>query len=276
MTDRLVSDDRDTERLEEQDGHSRAIFLRRTALGGGTLLAGGSLLSGVAEAQGKRHRRDDDEHHDRDHHRDDDDDHGSKGNKATDIKILNYALTLEHLEAVFYTQGLQAFSRSDLKGADQLDGAGDRLRNSVYDYFILIRDHEQTHVKTLTAVIKSLGGNPVPPCEYNFAQTAFTSPEKFIAVAQVLENTGVMAYDGAIAYIEAAALQTAGATIATVEARHASYLNLINEVVPFPAAFDTPKAPQEICKLVDSQFIVRCPFDLAAFCASLPNKVIAP
>jgi hypothetical protein len=42
-----------------------------------------------------------------------------------------------------------------------------------------------------------------------------------------------MAYDGAIAYIDRRALQTAGATVATVEARHASYLNLLNRAVPF-------------------------------------------
>ena len=85
-----------------------------------------------------------------------------------------------------------------------------------------------------------------------------------------------MAYDGAIAYIDRRALQTAGATIATVEARHASYLNLLNRAVPFPSAFDEPKAPREVCELVHDAFITRCPFDLEKFCESLPNRVIAP
>ena len=34
--------------------------------------------------------------------------------------------------------------------------------------------------------------------------------------------------------------------IATVEARHASYLNLINGAVPFPDAFDQPVAPRAV------------------------------
>jgi len=84
----------------------------------------------------------------------------------------------------------------------------------------------------------------------------------------------VSAYDGAIAYVDSPALQTAGATIATVEARHASYLNLVNDDIPFPDAFDTPVAPQAICETVRTGFIVSCPFDLAAFCASLPAEVI--
>jgi Ferritin-like domain len=68
-----------------------------------------------------------------------------------------------------------------------------------------------------------------------------------------LENTGVSAYDGAIAHISAAKLLTVGATIATVEARHASYLNLLNRDVPFPSAFDEPVAPRKICKAVQAE-----------------------
>jgi hypothetical protein len=55
-----------------------------------------------------------------------------------------------------------------------------------------------------------------------------------------------MAYDGALPLIESPDLQRAGATIATVEARHASYLNLLNGDDPFPAAFDEAKSMEEI------------------------------
>ncbi|MBA3263419.1 MAG: ferritin-like domain-containing protein [Thermoleophilaceae bacterium] len=243
-------------------GHTRSAFLKRSALSGGALFGGGALLGLPAAAEAhKRHHK-----HDRD----------DKSDSVTDIQILNYALTLEHLEATFYVQGLERFDARDLRCADQLRGAGRRIRSSIYDYLILIRDHEVEHVATLQSVIRSLGGDPVPPCTYNFADTAFGSASQFLSVAQVLENTGVTAYDGAIAYVDSPALQTAGATIATVEARHASYLNLVNDDVPFPAAFDTPVAPQQICETVRTGFIVSCPFDLAAFCASLPDEVIAP
>jgi hypothetical protein len=129
-------------------------------------------------------------------------------------------------------------------------------------------------------VIRSLGGRPVPEAEYNFRRTAFTSVEKFVSVAQFLENTGVKAYDGAIAHIEAAQLLTAGATIATVEARHASYLNLLNRDVPFPMAFDDAVAPRVICEAVQAEnggFIVSAPRpygpynSLDALCMRLPN-----
>ena len=70
---------------------------------------------------------------------------------------------------------------------------------------------------------------------------------------QFLENTGVSAYDGAIAHIQRAALLTAGATIATVGARHASYLNLLNGDVPFPRAFDEAVPPRAICEAAQAE-----------------------
>jgi hypothetical protein len=55
--------------------------------------------------------------------------------------------------------------------------------------------------------------------------------------------------------------------------RHASYLWLLNGEVPFPEPFDDPKAPRQVCEMVDP-FITKSLFNLKAFCESLPNKVI--
>ena len=198
----------------------------------------------------------------------------------TDIDVLNYALTLEHLEYAFYRDGLKKFGEGALEKANVFDGLGRYVRRNIHENFVRIREHEDTHVKTLKSVIESLGGVPVPECTYNFETTAFTSVAKFVQVAKFLENTGVTAYDGAIAHIEAAALLTAGATIATVEARHASYLNLLNRDVPFPEAFDKPVAPRAICEAVQAEnggFIVSCPdpygpyADLDELCMLLPT-----
>ena len=201
-------------------------------------------------------------------------------NPPTDVDVLNYALTLEHLEYAFYRDGLRRFDEQDFRTSNLFRGSGNLLRPTVYENFVRIREHEETHVQTLKGVIGSLGGTPVPEARYNFDTTAFTSVEKFVAVAQFLENTGVSAYDGAIAHIQRAQLLRAGATIATVEARHASYLNLLNGDVPFPRAFDKPVAPRAICEAVQAEndgFIVSAPMpygpyrSLEALCGRLPN-----
>jgi rubrerythrin len=166
---------------------------------------------------------------------------------SSDIDVLNYALTLEHLEYAFYRDGLRGVRASDF-----YDMIAPSQADQIIAYLRLIEDHEKTHVDTLIAVITSLGGTPVQELRYDFG---YSDAAGFAAVARALENTGVMAYDGAIALIQDASLQTAAATIATVEARHASYLNLITGNVPFPDAFDTPKTPQEILAIA-GQFIV--------------------
>jgi rubrerythrin len=224
---------------------TQALSSRRRFLAGSAALLAGGALTAVLPSSAQAH---------------------DTKNPPRDIDVLNYALTLEHLEATFYVQGLKKF-------ADAFSGA--QLAN-----LKRIRSHEVTHVETLKDVIKSLGGRPVPPSTYNFKKTAFTTKSKFLSVAQFLENTGVKAYDGAIAHIEAAALLRAGATIATVEARHASYLNFINGDVPFPQAFDTPVAPRKICQAIQAEnggFIVSSPkpygpyASLDKLCSLLPT-----
>ncbi len=166
----------------------------------------------------------------------------------TDLEILNYALTLEHLEYAFYRDQLPRFKSNKFNRYNRYAPRGSKA----YELFTAIRDHEGAHVQTLTDTIVSLGGTPVPELTYNFG---VDSVQEFVQLAQTLENTGVSAYIGALALIDAPALQTAGASIATVEARHAAFLNLLNATSPFPAAFDTPKTMEEVVAAI-TPFIV--------------------
>ena len=61
----------------------------------------------------------------------------------TDIDILNYALTLEHLENAFYRDGLRRFSKKDFKKSDLIDELDDEVGDKVYPYFRLIAEHER-------------------------------------------------------------------------------------------------------------------------------------
>jgi rubrerythrin len=258
----------DTAAREHEEAPSEAhqrLSSRRTFLSGSAkLLGGGALALGLGAAPAfAKGNHDDDE----------DKKQGGKrnnGSGVSDVDILNYALVLERLEYEFYRRYLEKYNERQIEGAAIFDGFGNKVRSHIYENLVRIRNHEKTHVQTLIKVIKSLGGKPVGDSEYNFG---VNSVKEFVATAQVLEDTGVMAYDGAIAYIHRPGLQTAGATIATVEARHASYLRLLNGEVPFPEPFDDPKAPRRVCEMVDP-FITKSPFDLKAFCESLPNKVI--
>lgn len=160
----------------------------------------------------------------------------------SDVDVLNYALTLEHLEYAFYRDGIGQFTF----GADPFG-------NSIDDYLAAIRDHEGAHVDTLTQVIEELGGAPVEEARYDFGYGS--DPAAFLLTAAALENTGVSAYDGAGKFIQNADLLTAAGSIVAVEARHAAYLNLINGESPFPDGFETVKSPSEILEIA-GPFIV--------------------
>ena len=164
-----------------------------------------------------------------------------------DVAVLNYALTLEHLEFAFYRDGIDALG--DVFGLGPFGVP-------IIDRLNSIRDHEGEHVDTLTGVIEDLGGEPEPELEYDFGD-AFTdtSGTAFLATAQALENTGVRAYDGAGQFLSDPGLLTAAGTIVAVEARHAAYLNLLAGELPFPAAFEDPASPDEVLEIA-GPFIV--------------------
>ncbi|MFB6303116.1 MAG: ferritin-like domain-containing protein [Haloferacaceae archaeon] len=218
------------ERLRDGPLSSRREFLRRSAAAGAGTLALSVAGSNAALA------------------------HDASSDETSDVDVLNYALTLEHLEYAFYRDGLVKFDEADFNQADALRGFGRRVRDDVVPNFEDIRDHEGTHVDKLTSVVEDLGGTPVEEACYDFG---VDTADQFIAVAAVLENTGVSAYDGAIDLIDAAPLLQAGATIATVEARHAAYLNLLAGDDPFPTAFDDPKSMEEVLDAAGG-FIVDC------------------
>lgn len=182
-------------------------------------------------------------------------------NLQIDLSVLNYALTLEHLEATFYNEGLENFTRNDFKNGGYPD--------YVYTLFETIREHENTHVSTLQTVIESLNGTAVPPCEYNFNVPDLKT---FIETSRALENTGVSAYAGSAKDITNPDLLTAAATILSVEARHAAFLQYITNRSPFPNAFDVPLSKGQIVGIA-SQFIVSCPYELPA---SFPALTLIP
>jgi len=72
-----------------------------------------------------------------------------------DIDILNFALTLEHIENAFYSQGLSKFTQEDFVHAG--------FPNWSYGRFKQIAAHESAHVKFLET---TLGDKATKPCTY--------------------------------------------------------------------------------------------------------------
>ena len=111
----------------EIHGMSRSAFIARGALATGAIYGAGAVGSFVSQAFAQ----------------------GGGG----DVDILNFALTLEYLEAKFYEE-----AKSRAKPSGELKGLID-----------LLAKDEQQHVEALEGTIKKLGGKPVAEPKFDFA-----------------------------------------------------------------------------------------------------------
>ncbi len=151
-----------------------------------------------------------------------------------DVDILNFALTLEYLEAAFYNQALRKVSG--------LSGDAKSLATE-------IRDNEVEHVAALTKTIKSLGGMPVKAPGVDFGN-AFASEKSFLKLAQTFEDTGVSAYNGAAPAIKSPEVLGAAGSIVQVEARHAAAIRLLNGQPITDGGFDKSLEMQAVLDAV--------------------------
>ncbi len=152
----------------------------------------------------------------------------------TDIDILNFALTLEYLEATFYEQVV----------------AGGQLSGDVLRYLTVIRDHEFAHVDELTRVINVLGGTPVQRQDaYNFGD--LSNQVAILQVAQNLEEVGVGAYTGAARlFTDKTTLLPAAASIQQVEARHTGVIRYLRNQPIASSSYGPIFTTDEVNRLV--------------------------
>jgi rubrerythrin len=131
---------------------------------------------------------------------------------TSDLKILNYALTLEFLEADFYKQVIASGLVKDAKLASIAKTFG---------------DSEQEHVDALVATIKKLGGTPVDAPKTKFQPTLDKGLKAVLETAATVENLGAAAYLGQAGNIKNKEVLAAALAIHSVEARHAAALNIL-------------------------------------------------
>lgn len=206
--------DRDGALRETAEKAGRAAERRGLATRRGVMIGGGAAvatlaLSGVADAKAA----------------------------PGDLAILNYALTLEYLEAAFYAE---AHTSGALKG-------------DVATFAKVVGKQEATHVATITSVIKKLGGTPVAKPTFDFKGTTGAT-KSFLTTSLALETTGVSAYLGQGAKVQSNAVLADAVAILAVEARHQAWVSdLIGHGTspsPSPSAFSHPRTMAQVLAIV--------------------------
>jgi rubrerythrin len=127
-----------------------------------------------------------------------------------DLHILNYALTLEYLEAEFYKEVIASGIVKDSK---------------VRAIAVKFGASEQEHVDALKATIVKLGGTPVKAPKTKFQPTLDKGLKAILETAANVENLGAAAYLGQAGNISSKDVLAAALSIHSVEARHAAALN---------------------------------------------------
>lgn len=154
----------------------------------------------------------------------------------TDIDVLNYALTLEYLEADAYRA---------------INDAG-ILSGRASTYFQAFGGHEQEHVNAITQTIQQLGGTPVSKPAFDFSGVP-TDPMDVVKFFQTVEAVGASAYRGAAPSIQNGDVLTAALQIHANEAEHAAAL--ADLVAPgtdlfSPDAFGEERTPAQVLEIV--------------------------
>jgi hypothetical protein len=210
------------ETAADVDVDTRGAFLKKAGVGLGALAAGGAFAGAMPKlARGA-------------------------AVPASDIAILNFALTLEYLEAEFYAK---ANANKIFAGKKEL-----------FRFSQVVAQHEATHVAFLKKV---LGSKAVAKPTFDFKDTV-TNASKFAATAQVLEDTGVHAYLGQVPNVKTPAVLLGAGRILPVEARHAAWIRDIRfsggtttPTTPAPAAFEDGFSKEKILAAVKATgFIV--------------------
>ncbi|MEZ0540854.1 ferritin-like domain-containing protein [Fibrella arboris] len=141
--------------------------------------------------------------------------YGQSGLPQAVVDVLNFALTLEYLEAEFYVRG------TETPGL---------IPSQYMMIFRQIRKHEEAHVRLLRSV---LGAQAVAKPTFDFTAkgafpTVFSDFQTYAALSQAFEDTGVRAYKGQAGNLIAApAVLEVALNIHSVEARHAARIRAL-------------------------------------------------
>jgi hypothetical protein len=203
---RLDELDRDGALLEaigRVEGVTRADALRRTVVGGSALLAA-AALPGAALAANR--------------------------GPARDADILNYALTLEYVQAAFYTEAERnrALSARSKKAVKVLGAV------------------ERAHVDALR---NQLGKKAVKRPTFNFRGVT-ESERPFLRTAVAFEDLAVEAYKGQAPLISSRAVLMAAVGIHSVEARHAAWMRHLFGITPAARPFDNAASRPKVLRIV--------------------------
>jgi hypothetical protein len=210
----LEAVDRDgaiAEALDDLTGGTRADFLRKAVVGG---TATSAALAAPALAKGR--------------------------NTKKDIKILQFDLTLEYLQAAMYSE------------AERLR----QLKPRTLEWSRVVGANERGHVRAIRGL---LGRDAVKSPRFNFRGVT-EDDAVFTETAVAFEDLTAALLKTQAAQVDSRGVVAALVSLHSVEARHAAWIRHIAGIVPAADAVDRPTSKARVVRLVDStNFVASTP-----------------
>ncbi|MBV8997435.1 MAG: ferritin-like domain-containing protein [Solirubrobacterales bacterium] len=196
------------EAFERERRHTRSAFLRRTVRVGAAAVGAATAWPSVATAK----------------------------TASSDIVILNFALSLEYLQAAFYTE------------AERI-GA---LRGALAHQAHVVGMHERAHV---AAFKQLLGSAAIKEPTFDFHGVT-ENREAFRTTAVAFEDLATAAYKQQAPMLKSKSLLAGALAIHSVEARHAAWIRRLAGFLPAAHAFDDPLDNAKVVRIVNSTHFV--------------------
>lgn len=192
-------------------GDSRADFLRKAVIGGSALI---TALAAPAWVQGEELAR-------------------------NDVRILQYALNFEYLQATFYTETEQAGTVAEMASEKRA-------------WARTLGAHERAHVRIIKKV---LGKDATKKPFFNFHGNTETEA-RFTRTAVAMEDLTTALLTGVTPALKSRGLVAAAFSLLTVEARHAAWARHLSGIVPVAAPFDRAKPVRDVDQVVASTHFI--------------------
>jgi len=196
------------EAFERMPRHTRSGFIGRTVAAGAIALGAAAAWPSLASAK----------------------------SASSDITILNFALSLEYLQASFYTE------------AEEI-GA---LRGALAEQAHVVGMHERAHVKAFKQL---LGPAAIKEPTFNFHGVT-ENQDAFRSTAVAFEDLATAAYKEQAPLIQSKAYLAGALAIHSVEARHAAWIRRLAGFLPAAHAFDDPLSDAKVVDIVNSTHFV--------------------
>ncbi|KAJ3524354.1 hypothetical protein NMY22_g11036 [Coprinellus aureogranulatus] len=165
----------------------------------------------------------------------------------SDLRVLNFAISIENLVSAFLSQGLTRFSAIDFRNAGYPTGPR--------EFYAGMLSNGRSHIDSLVSSVRSANFTVIGTCQYAFPMETV---QDFIDLSEAISILSASTYTGIISSLDSKPYIALLASILSVEGRQASWISSLRGRTPVNSAFETPVTFNQTWSIAKN-FVTSCP-----------------